>query len=292
MGDTPLPLAPYNGIIYHLHSGIGYGDVIASRSLDGGLTWQGVPALSPTLHQVDARRGGGIAADLSGHVFVPAYAFRNEPRIAVAHSKDHGASYAVSLLGNRTSVDFDNMHPTPAVDRAGNAYVAWAGPGAVFMAASTDHGASWRTPVRVTPPQIRSATLVDVVAGGAGRVALTFLGTPDSDAGPNEASGWSRWYLFVAFAENALADSPVWRLGQVTPDDDPVQVGTVCTHGGACTGSDRNLGDFFDVQAGPDGRVYVAYTDACSKPPCAAPSDSRDEAGYIAVQTEGPRLWS
>ena len=72
--------------------------------------------------------------------------------------------------------------------------------------------------------------------------------------------------------------APTFTTYQVTPTDDPVQVGCIAMRSGVI--ECRNLLDFIDTGAAPDGRFYAAYTEGCTKGcaenPHAMPSDSRD----------------
>lgn len=61
---------------------------------------------------------------------------------------------------------------------------------------------------------------------------------------------------------DADAEGPTFLSHQVTPAEDPVQVGCVWLGGG--TGGRmgcRNLLDFIDMTHNPDGRWYIAITD-------------------------------
>ena len=47
------------------------------------------------------------------------------------------------------------------------------------------------------------------------------------------------------------------------------QRGAMCQHFEPVCPNGRNLGDFLDVQATPDGRVVVAYDSGCANTGCA-----------------------
>lgn len=306
--DSPV----YDGIIYYSYNSFSLiaGDdastLWVSRSLDGGVTWDSRPAVSGAA-DFHYRTGGPVEADRNGNVYVPMYL--DDEGMGVAVSNDHGTTFDAVRVSDALGADGEGIDPGMAIDLAGNAYVAWwgaadgsledarAGAGhAVWLAASSDQGSSWGEPVRVSPPGLTSMVLVDAVAGDKGRVAVAYLAAGDTPRGPNRADGWATWHLYVSITTDALAEDPddvVWHTAQVTPDGDPVQRGTICTSGIGCSGGNRNLLDFIDVQPGPDGRVYVSYTDGCTGDdvPCPTPPDSRDDRGFVAVQETGPRLF-
>lgn len=286
VGSHLLPSPVYAGIVYYSYASFGEG-IWVSRSLDGGVTWTSAPAMSEAFG-FEYRTGGPIAADRGGNVYVPAYL--DGGGFAVAVSNDHGATFRAVRAGDR-SAGLEGIDPGLALDAQGNAYGAYWGDGAVRVVVSTDHGDSWSPPRPVSPPALTSFVLADAVAGDRGRVAVAYLATADTPRGPNHADAWARWHLYLSYTDDALDPEPVWNTTRVTPADDPVQIGSICTGGIGCFGGNRNLLDFIDVQAGPDGRIYAAYTDGCREG-CTTPQTSRDGRGFVAVQAEGPRLFA
>lgn len=300
--DNPV----YDGIIYYSYNSFSLlaGDdasvLVVSRSVDGGHTWTSTAAMSGA-RDFHYRTGGPVEADRDGNVYVPAYL--EDGGIAVTASSDHGVTFDAVRAGELSGAG-EGIDPGMAIDAAGNAYVAWWGPQAgdldqardgaghaIWLAASTDQGDSWQDQVRVSPAGLESMVLVDAVAGDEGRVAVAYLATGETTRGPNRADGWADWHLYVSVTEDALAGNVTWHTTRVTPEDDPVQRGSICTQGVGCAGGNRNLLDFIDIQVGPDGRTYVAYTDGCFDGPCPTPAQSRDERGVVAIQESGPKLF-
>lgn len=76
----------------------------------------------------------------------------------------------------------------------------------------------------------------------------------------------------------------------VTPPDDIQQRGPMCSQGVACATA-RNLLDFIDIAVGPDGRVYISYSDGC-KDPCPMPAQSRGAEGMVGIEDAGPKLFA
>lgn len=264
-------------------------DTTVSRSLDGGATWTPHTALTGD-DLGPYRTGGPLQADRESNVHLPVYLCGDADQgLGVTSSNDHGVTWtpvAIHAPGNGCQ----GLDPGMAIDSEGHAYIAGWGDGRIWVSATQDGGASWTDAVPVSIEALASHVLVDAVAGHAGRVAVAYLATADTDAGPNAAPGYARWHLYVSYTQDALSDDPTWGTVRVTPAGDPVQHGSICTVGIACFAGNRNLLDFIDVQAGPDGRVYVAYTDGCittEDQTCRDPPSSREKHAMIAVQHEG-----
>jgi hypothetical protein len=259
-----------------------------SHSFDGGLTWQ--PSIAATGLDGRYRTGGPIMADLQGNVYVP---------LALRDVEGGGMDVVVS---HDDGVTWQRVHAAPdgpgswgvdgdiALDDAGNVYLVYeSSDHSVKVASSKDHGATWAAPVRVAPADVTSVRLAAGVAGAAGKLAVAYLGTPDSAKDSNLVPPWTRWHLYVSFTEDALAAQPVFRTQRVTPADDPVQYGPICTRGVACT-SGRNLADFIDATLTPQGTVAVAFTDGCNAL-CTGPQDGgREGIVKVALERDGPRL--
>lgn len=298
VGGHPVAGNPvFDGVVYYSFYNLagasldGVGNtrhLTASRSLDGGATW--TPHIALTRDDLGPHRPGGpIQADRDGNVYIPVYLCGDdELGFGVTSSNDHGVTWnpvAIPAPGNGCK----GLDPGMAIDTEGNAYIAGWGDGRVWVSASRDRGASWEDPVPVSVEALGSQVLVDAVAGDPGRVAVAYLATADTEAGPNAAPGYARWHLYLSITEDALAEEATWRTVRVTPADDPVQYGSICTDGVDCFDGNRNLLDFIDVKAGPDGRVYVAYTDGCiagAQLPCWDPPSSRENHAMVAVQDD------
>ncbi len=291
-GGHPLENAPYPSVVYYTFNSFallvdGAAHLVAARSLDGGITWTSAIAMQETL-DFPYRTGGPCVADRNGNAYIGAYL--GDGDFAVTASNDYGATWMARRAGTDGGAN-QAIDPGVAVDGAGNAYGAYWGPQGVQVVLSADEGASWKNQRRVSPEGLKSFELVDAVAGDEGHVAVAFIATADSDKGPNRADGWSVWHLYLAMSQNAHEDNAMWVATRVTPEGDPVQIGSVCTGGTGCFGGNRNLLDFIDIQTTPDGRVVIAYTDGCGDVCHETPQESRENDGYVAIQLEGPRLY-
>jgi hypothetical protein len=184
------------------------------RSTNGGVTWTnslvpGYPAdeteageASP-VHGVCGAGGDPTQAfDNDGRLFYAFICFnRSQPvngGVYVAKYTGQGATYERTVLVKRGTPsglflaglfqDKINLtvDQTGDEDTDGNVYVAWSeyhafGPtNAVLFSRSTDHGASFSRPYRVTPQALGTASFTDVAVGPDGTVYLTYLTYPSS----------------------------------------------------------------------------------------------------------------
>ncbi|MDX1611827.1 MAG: sialidase family protein [Candidatus Thermoplasmatota archaeon] len=255
---------------------------LCGTSYDGGLTWIN--------HQVagdEVRHGcGGInghpAASPDGVVAVPITSC-HEPGLAM--SWDNGVSWSFQTLPGATGIDSIDAEVAWSPD--GVLYYSFRGDDHItYLSYSTDEGESWVGPIRVTPPGVTSTVFHALAAGPGGKLAVGFLGTEDTDAGPDGADDDARWHLYLVTTEDALAEAPVFTSHQATPEEDPVQVGRICMGGVGCDDGSRNLLDFIDGGVSPDGTFHVAYTegcvDGCAGEEDASPEDSRSRIISIA----------
>src|SRR5205807_7713171 len=145
----------------------------------------------------------------------------------------------------------------------------------IYLATSTDGGASWSAPINVSSHVSGLATNVFpwVAAGSAGRVDIVWYGTPTLGSCPNEPCGAGfingSWNVYMAQTLNAVTSSgaananPSFTTARVS--EYPVHTGTICEFGIACTtGGDRGLLDFIQVQADPSGAADIVYADGAN----------------------------
>src|SRR5437667_1858249 len=190
----------------------------------------------------------------------------------------------LDATGNSTVTVGQDFSPI-AIDRAGNLYVTWSqatvdstgnisGSSQIYMAVSTDHGAHWGSPVRVTAatPSLQTNLFPWIAAGDAGRVDIVWYGTPTLGSCPNEPCGagfiHGSWDVYMAQTLNAITNgqpngSPSFATTKVS--EYPAHFGTICEFGLACTtGGDRGLLDFLQVQADPSGAASVVWADGAN----------------------------
>jgi len=173
-----------------------------------------------------------------------------------------------------------------AIDRSGNLYVTWAqspidssgnvdGPTTIYMATSTNGGATWTKPINVSSHigGLQTNVFPWLAAGNAGRVDLVWYGTPTLGSCPNEPCGagfiTGTWNVYMAQTLNAVSSNgtananPSFTTAKVS--EYPIHTGEICEFGIACTtGGDRGLVDFLQVQADPSGAADIVYTDGAN----------------------------
>jgi hypothetical protein len=187
--------------------------------------------------------------------------------------------------GNSTVNNGQDFAPI-AIDSAGDLYVVWAqspvdpsngninGPTTIYLAASTDGGATWSKPINVSShvSGLQTNVFPWVAAGSAGRIDIVWYGTPTLGSCPQEPCGagfiQGSWNVYMAQSLNAVSNgkpnaSPTFATTKVT--EYPNHLGTICEFGIACTtGGDRGLIDFIQVQADPSGAADVVWADGAN----------------------------
>lgn len=246
---------------------------------------------------------GHPAAYADGTIVVPisgAFGCLEPPTVVV--SEDSGQTWATRIMTNRT-VGQVEIDPDVTVTPDGTAYLVFRGKDQLtYLVRSRDKFETWAGPWRVSPPGHTLNTFTGITSGDDGRIAIAFLGTSDPQAAhavPSNATGGTVWHAFVTTSLNADAEEPLFFTQQVTPNEDPVQIGCIWLSGGAggpkrC----RNLLDFIDVVSDKEGRVYVAVTDGCTpRSGCTADTESvnyqsHDREAAAIIQDSGLSLRS
>lgn len=188
-------------------------------------------------------------------------------RFRVARSTDDGLTWALGApvfsmtcyrnnrgVGDDYCQGFHGM-PQIAADGAGTLYATFDDQRHVFVAHSTDLGATWSAPHRVDRG-LSVAAFPTLVAGVAGSVDVAFLGT--TSPAVDTASRDPEWYVYLAQTHDAAAAGrPHWT--QSVADDHPVHR-TQLGLGTAIGTSYASYGDFIRVAIDPrDGHALIAY---------------------------------
>ena len=262
-----------------------------ARSDNGGLTFgPAVPMYNLTqcggLHghvKVTPANAVTTANGHAGTVYLPNKGCGTNQGVVV--SEDNGVTFVIRTVPGSSPGDTD---PSIGIDGAGTIYFAYAdGDGHARVAVSSDKGSTWSTPIDVGAPfGIQNTVFPGAVGGDAGRATVMYLAT--DTPGPYEAIGVFEgiWHIY---ASHTFDGGATWTTVRVSPDNDPVQRGSMCTSGTTC-GADRNLLDFNDVEIDHEGRVIIAYADGCLG--CTSPTgaDSRAAKATIARQSGGKRM--
>ena len=222
----------------------------------------------------------------------------------------------LATTGNSSVTVGQDFSPM-AIDRAGDLYVAWSqasvdpstgsvnGPSTIYMATSTNQGATWSNPIVVSTHVAGLGTSVfpSIAAGSTGRVDVVWYGTttlgscPSQPCGPSAING--SWNVYMAQTLNAVTSgkpnaSPTFATTQV--NEVPAHYGAICTFGISCTtGGDRGLLDFLSVVADPSGAADVSWANSAntnyqnSSSTLAEPQSSA--VVVFAKQVSGPGLY-
>ncbi|MBI2077643.1 MAG: exo-alpha-sialidase [Euryarchaeota archaeon] len=220
--------------------------------------------------------------------------------ITVTYSEDNGVTWNPRYMpGKDRMVEID---PEITVTPNGIAYLMYRDQDQVVkLVRSKDKFTTWEGPWRISPADQTLNVFTVMASGDNGRISLAYLGTRTPQAkgtDPSFANQHTEWHLFVSTVFDAEAAEPIFVTQQVTPEEDPVQMGCVWLQGGnggphRC----RNMYDFIDMVHDEDGRGFVAFTDGCTpRNGCTGDrytlGQSRDSQGGIAVQVSGPSLFS
>ena len=223
-----------------------------------------------------------------------------ERPLTVAVTEDNGLTW--DLRQCAPEADQVEIDADVTVTPDGTAYVLYRDADQMaHLLRSTDKFRTCET-FRVAPPDHTLSVFAGITSGDDGRVAMAYLGTRDPQepgATPSNATPGTVWHLYVTTSLDAASPVPTFLTQQVTPEQDPVQVGCVWLGGGAggpfaC----RNLLDFIDVVRDHEGRVYVAITDGCSPrngctgTPVQSDFQSRDREIAVAVLDRGASLFA
>ena len=193
---------------------------------------------------------------------------------------------ALDASGNSTITVGQDFAPM-TLDDAGNLYVTWAqapvdgttgqvsGSSQIYMAVSTNHGATWGPPIRVTAatPNLQTSLFPWIVAGDPGRVDIVWYGTPTLGSCPNQPCGSSaitaHWSVMMAQSLNAIVNgkpNPNPSFATTLVSEVSNHYGSICTFGISCTtGGDRGLLDFISVTIGLKGEANVVWADAVNQ---------------------------
>jgi hypothetical protein len=183
-----------------------------------------------------------------------------------------------------TTVDPANIFVAMRVANTGatpnTVYLCYSDGNDIFLTSSSDHGATWRAPVKVNNPAdlTTRVNLMPWIATGPtpGTVGIAWYAT-DNQGNNDDA----RWRVYFAQSFNADATAPTFRIAQAS--DHSIHASNISLKGLSLTGEspNRNLIDYFQVNFDPQGAAVIGYTD-----------DHNDFDGntYLARQISGPSI--
>ncbi|MFL6537734.1 MAG: hypothetical protein ACJ8JD_06090, partial [Chthoniobacterales bacterium] len=245
---------------------------VVQRSTDGGLTYENGTVVGGV-----AQNGGIDVHHIDGTVYVS----YNDGRVAVGKPSAPGAAPTTYDLVQ--AVDHPNGvgHLFCIVKVAedgtphGTVYVAYGDGKNILLAHSTDQGAHWSKPVRVSTLPGGTCLFPAMETGPTpGSVAIAWYGAPNQPFN-NDACDW-RVYFAQSF--NATAAAPTFT--QVQASDHIIHASNI-SEGGLNGSANRNLLDYFQISFDPKGAAVIAYTD-----------DHNDFSGhtYVTRQISGPSI--
>lgn len=268
--------------------------MVCSKSLDGGDTFTptGEPAFTVEENlQGECGPGNGhghVGPD--GTVYLPA-GYCGQPWLAI--SDDEGQSWnRVQVADNGMFEEeggLTNHEAAVTVDESGNIYYMWIAEDRLpYLSISRDRGATWSEPTMIGAPGLNQTSLPTMARGTNDNLAFAYMGSENAPSGPppfpTESDAYENvtWNGYVTVTTNALDDDTVFYSAPVNNPDDPMREGTCGPV--RCNG----VGDFIDVQVGPEGKPWAAFADACREGVC---YDSQQGEGVLATFEGGPNLY-
>ena len=126
--------------------------------------------------------------------------------------------------------------PSVGIDASGKIYFAFSdGDGHAKVAVSSNKGATWSTPIDVGAAfNIKNSVFPAAVGGDSGRASVMYLAT---DGGGNYQAINSFTGVWHIYAAHTFDGGATWTTVRVTPENDPVQRGSICTSGTTWWGS-------------------------------------------------------
>jgi hypothetical protein len=244
------------------------------RSTDAGITW--------SLVSVDFPADGKLFNDplnFESGLIGPA-----GPK-AIAITQDDGKTwrtYAAPL-----GPDSDDSIKLPAIDRAGNVYLASAGgysgpnddtpDGEVTFNYFDRELEEWADEPITIPTPPGDKLWAWQIAGDDGRAAVVWYQTLAPADGETADEASRKWYAFAAYTTNGTGTTVTCSDGTtefvppqfsvVNASGRPVHLGKICTSGTTCNaattpeGGDRRLGDFYTVNFDHMGNLFLVSAD-------------------------------
>lgn len=254
-----------------------------SLTIDGGSTWHKTALWPEILDECDPPI---VLKSPDGMRYAPTC---HDAGLALYVSADGGLTWTFRPILREHEHITDRHQPRliGTVDGAGHIHLVWVEweddrmGTKVWTASSRDQGNTWSEP-RTVSPGPGTYLMAWITSGDEDHVAITFYGTRAVDV-PDYVVG--DWYPIVVATDRAGEGDAVWHQGVATTD--PSHYGPVCTNGKRCIHATQ-LGDLYQVTAGPEGILHVAYTDGTG-----GPADIFRElrvSGRVGVAVQGSGL--
>ncbi len=281
-----------NGIAYATWRNLAGSNFWLFKTTDGGLTWDkgrlvGQVGQSGAL-MIDKQKRKVVVNGVEKDAVLLYQVFYTGTNVRVFRITDFmdGTPMVVNNFSiANPGVSVSNVFPVLAIDRAGNLYVVWSQTAsAIWMAASSDRGATWTVPVRVST--LTGTNIMPwIVAGDPGRVDVIWYRSPLAG---NPASTSSAWDIFMAQSLNALSGSATAFTPAIKVSQNVIHRGQICLDGLNCDLSvpmrDRSFLEYPSISMDSKGAAVIVYND----------NTNQVEGPYVMVakQMSGPSLLS
>jgi hypothetical protein len=284
----------YKNLVYYCTNDLALLD--CGTSVDGGHTYGPSHPVSTDPNETCSPIVGHLKSAPDGTVYLMPDGCKDEGgKQAVFVSTDNALTWTKRSI--RGSSLGDAGHPSVGVGSDGTVYAAYGSGdnktgknGRVQVVVSTTKGQRWTAPTSLGKELgVKVSRFPLVVAGDGDRAAVAYLGSTSTQDPGNNKSFQGTWRMYVSYTYNR---GQTWKTYDATPNS-PVQVGSVCTQGTACTtgpNSDRNLLDFNGMVLDRQGRVVIGFADGCLKEQGCTTMD-RLRKGAILKQTTGKSLY-
>lgn len=268
---------------YDVTHDLATGNIVFSKSLDGGLTWTNGTFTDSQILTTTTNNNelGEIVVDQKHHflyqVFVSVLNASENLNgtvnavpfhvVWVAKSTDDGLTWTDNMVYNGPKTQsYAHIFPMIATDDAGNVYAGWSDDKNVFVSFSpytngATVGTRWSTPIQITGTMgdpYRTHIFPWLAAAGNGGLQVVYYET--TGANPNLAT--DQWV--VGFSQNTNVLRSPYSFSRQVASDHIIHTGQVCEGGIGCDSTqkgNRNLADDFQVQTDPLGFANIAYTD-------------------------------
>src|SRR3954447_5062675 len=254
--DRQWVTATSGGRVYHVVHQIPSG-LFVSRSVDGGLTYPQQVLGASALDQTGCvcppgnivSEDGGLLADKVGGVYATSVG-----GVGFYRSTNGGLTFTNTTPGPASSATTNGAFPVVADGGNGKLAVVWqavvGNTSTVWFTTSSDFGATWATPKQTGTA---GTSLYPWVDYRAGKIAVS-LYHADASATPDTAPAGAQW--FESYLESTDGGATFSALQAADPT--PAKTGPVCTGGINCA-SNRELGDFQQVQIDNAGKSVMSY---------------------------------
>jgi hypothetical protein len=230
--------------------------IVVVKSTDGGITFPQIAQVTTPVSGVQPGDQGNIVVDPRNGYVYNVFFEQTGTAVYLARSTDGGATFSLKLVyQGPADTSLAHVFPAIAVDRGGNLHVVFSDGVNTYLTTSRDLGATWSHVVRVNNgASTRTAIQPWVVAGGAGKVNITWLGSSTT----NFMDSSAQWQVFMAQSQNDFASVPTFAQGTVTG---VVHVGPVCVNGLGCASGTRTLAEYWAPDVYLDGDALIVYPD-------------------------------